>query len=90
MERLEDRVALVTGGASGIGKATARRIASEGAAVAISDIQTEAGEALAEELRAAGHRAIFIQHDVTSESGWADAIERVTAEFGGLHVLGIH
>ncbi len=66
MDRLDGRVAMVTGAASGIGKAVAKRLADEGAAVVVTDIQAEAGEATVAELKAQGARAIFIRHDVTS------------------------
>ncbi len=62
MNRFEDRVAVITGGASGIGAATARRLAAEGAAVVIADVNAEAGEALATELG-----GLFVQVDVTSQ-----------------------
>ncbi|MFZ0161189.1 MAG: 3-oxoacyl-ACP reductase [Kineosporiaceae bacterium] len=61
MNRFEDRVAVITGGGSGIGAATARRLASEGATVVIADVNAETGEALAEELG-----GLFVQVDVTS------------------------
>ena len=87
MNRLEGRVALVTGAASGIGKATAQRLAEEGAAVLITDIQVEAGEATVQEFVAAGHRAAFFHHDVASEADWEAATAKAVEEFGGLDIL---
>jgi len=87
MKRLEGRVALVTGAASGIGRATADRLASEGAIVVVSDLQDEAGEQAAAELRGAGGEALFVHLDVTDENGWAGAVERVLAERGSLGIL---
>lgn len=87
MHRLTDRVALITGAASGIGKATALRLASEGAKVAVSDIQVEAGEAVAASIVADGGSAVFIPLDVTDEAAWTAAIDRVVHEFGRLDIL---
>lgn len=85
--RLDGRVALVTGAASGIGKATAIRLAEEGAAVVVTDIQDEAGQGVAKEIATAGGRAVFVHHDVTSEQEWQSALDRARDDFGGLDVL---
>jgi NAD(P)-dependent dehydrogenase (short-subunit alcohol dehydrogenase family) len=87
MNRLEGRVALITGAASGIGKTTARRLADEGAAVLVTDVQVEAGEATVKELVDSGVKAAFFRHDVTSEEDWDAAVAKAVEEFGGLDIL---
>ncbi|MDI6908214.1 glucose 1-dehydrogenase [Nocardioides sp.] len=87
MRRLEGRVAIVTGAASGIGKETAKRLAEEGAAVLITDIQVEAGEATVKEIEEAGGRAAFIRHDVTSEADWEAAMAKASEDLGGVDIL---
>ena len=74
MDRLAGRVALVTGSASGIVAATARRFASEGAAVLVTDIQDQDGAQIAGEINANGGRAVYVHLDVTSEAEWEAAV----------------
>ena len=87
MNRLEGRVALVTGAASGIGKATAQRLIEEGAAVLVTDIQVDMGEAAVGELNEAGGRVAFYKHDVTSEGDWEAACAKAVEAFGALDIL---
>ena len=87
MRRLEGRVALVTGGASGIGKATVYRLAEEGAKVLVTDIKDEAGEEVALHLKELGYEAMYLHHDVTSPTDWEDAVETAMTEYGGLDIL---
>lgn len=83
---LAGRVALVTGAASGIGAATARAFCNAGAAVVLADVLTDAGEALATELRDAGGKAVFVRCDMQDERAIAAAVARATESFGGLHM----
>lgn len=87
MKRLEGRVALITGGASGIGKATAFRFIEEGAQVVISDIQDSLGENVAKDLQAKGGEAIYLHHDVASEDSWKEVISKIEAKYGRLDIL---
>jgi 3(or 17)beta-hydroxysteroid dehydrogenase len=87
MDRVKDKVAIVTGSASGIGKATAKLLAKEGAKVVISDINDIAGRKVAKEIIQEGGEALFIKHDVTKESDWAGIIEKTTKKYGKLDIL---
>lgn len=84
MDRLGGKVALVTGAASGIGRACAERFASEGAAVVVTDLDAEGAAAVA---RSIGGRATSLRLDVTSEAEWRAALAAVEAAHGRLHVL---
>ena len=86
MARLTERVAIVTGGAAGIGEATCRRFAEEGAAVVIADVNLR-GEQLAHEIRAAGGRALFVRTDVSVENDARELARAATREFGRVHIL---
>jgi 3alpha(or 20beta)-hydroxysteroid dehydrogenase len=83
--RLDGKVALITGGARGMGKSHARHFVTEGARVIISDVLDDKGKELAAELGDDSCR--FIHHDVTSEADWAAAVAAVTQTFGTLNVL---
>jgi 3(or 17)beta-hydroxysteroid dehydrogenase len=82
VKRLEGKVALVTGGASGLGRAIAQRLASEGATVVISDIQSALGDATANE---AGLH--FMQQDVSDEAQWKKIVASIEHQFGRLNIL---
>lgn len=87
MERLKGKVAIVTGGAVGIGAATVTRMAEEGAAVAILDRQDKEGEALARQLKDDGLNAGYWHCDVTSEQEVKQVFDKVAETFGSLTVL---
>lgn len=83
-DRVRNKVALVTGGASGVGRATVRMLAAEGAKVVITDIDQVAGEALAREL---GGEACFMHHDAASEADWDRVMASVIERHGRLDIL---
>lgn len=83
--RLDGRVALVTGAASGIGRATSKRLATEGASVLVTDIAD--GEAVVREITDAGGTASYLRQDVTSEADWETAVREAQTRFGGLGIL---
>ncbi|MCX5230139.1 SDR family NAD(P)-dependent oxidoreductase [Streptomyces sp. NBC_00233] len=87
MNRFSGRTAVVTGAASGIGAASAARLAAEGAAVLVSDIADEAGESVAAAIRADGGRAAYVRCDVSSEDDWTALRTEAHARFGPVGIL---
>lgn len=90
MDRLKGKTAIISGGATGMGAASARLFAAEGAAVGVIDRNVEAGEALIAELTAAGHRAVFAKADVSSKAEVEAAVAAVNAALGPVNVLFNH
>jgi 3alpha(or 20beta)-hydroxysteroid dehydrogenase len=87
MPRLTNKVALITGAAGGQGTAEAELFVREGAAVALTDIDAAAGEALAKRLTQSGGKALFRVQDVASEESWQETVAAALSAFGGLHIL---
>jgi NAD(P)-dependent dehydrogenase (short-subunit alcohol dehydrogenase family) len=86
MGQIEGKIAIVTGGASGIGAACAETLARAGAQVVVSDIDDAGGAALVDRIKRGGGKAIYRFHDVTSEAGWPALIAAAQA-WGGLHIM---
>jgi NAD(P)-dependent dehydrogenase (short-subunit alcohol dehydrogenase family) len=86
-QEIEGKVALVTGGGSGIGAAACRAFAAAGTSVAVVDLRYGAAEAVASEIQDAGGPAIAIEADVVDEAAIAAAVQETAARFGGLHVV---
>ncbi|HET8840289.1 MAG TPA: 3-hydroxyacyl-CoA dehydrogenase [Ktedonobacteraceae bacterium] len=84
---LQDKGVLVTGGASGLGAACVRLLSEQGAKVAIADLNTEAGETLATQLRGNGSHVSFVQTDVASEASMQAAVQAAVQHAGYLHIL---
>ncbi len=87
MGRVQDKVIIVTGASGGIGSATARLLAQEGAKVVLTDIADENGEKVAAEINESGGTAIYCHQDVTLEADWDALTDKVISEFGQLNVL---
>ena len=85
--RLKDKVAIVTGAASGFGEGIAKRFAQEGAKVIVADINSQGGERVAGEIATAGGRALFVRADVTRGGDWAGMIGATESAFGGLDIV---
>lgn len=84
MQRLKGKVALVTGGASGIGAGIVKRFIAEGAKVLVTDVNEDLGKS---SVQAYGDSAQFLRQDVSSRDDWAKAMHAVEAQFGGLDIL---
>lgn len=84
MQRVEGKVCIITGAASGIGREDALLLAREGAKVVLSDLNEEAGRQVAAEI---GANALFIRHDIASESDWQNVVKTTVEHFGRLDVL---
>jgi 3-oxoacyl-[acyl-carrier protein] reductase len=87
MAGVQDRVALVTGAAQGIGAEVARRLASGGASVGVLDLSVDAAQQVVDEITAAGGRAVALGADVSKREQVQAAVDRLVGEFGGLHIL---
>lgn len=87
MGQVEGKIAIVTGGASGIGAASAETLAREGAKVVVTDIDETGGHAVVNRIAQAGGEAVFLHHDVTEEARWQAVIAETETRFGRLDVL---
>jgi NAD(P)-dependent dehydrogenase (short-subunit alcohol dehydrogenase family) len=87
MGQVEGKIALVTGGASGIGAACVETLAREGARVVISDIDDLRGAALAAQIIASGQDAIYLSHDVTDEGRWQEVVGEIERRYGRLDIM---
>ena len=87
MGRMDGKVALISGGARGMGASEARMFAAEGASVVIGDILDEEGEATAADVRSEGGQCLYRRLDVTSEADWNDVVELAVNQYGKLNVL---
>ena len=85
--RLENKVALITGAYGGMGRASARLFAKEGASVVLAGRNEERGHALEKEINDAGGKALFVRLDVINQEQWEDAVEKTKEKFGALHIL---
>ena len=87
MDRVRDKVAIITGGALGLGAASARMLAREGATVVLTDLKDSEGQAVARDVNAEGGKALYLHHDVAREEDWESVIAHTVKEFGRLDVL---
>jgi NAD(P)-dependent dehydrogenase (short-subunit alcohol dehydrogenase family) len=87
MGRVQGKVALITGGASGIGRGCALLLGKEGATVIVTDIQDDAGKDTVAAIKRGGSDAIYLRHDVTNEDAWTKVMGEIKSRFGRLDVL---
>ena len=87
MGRVQDKVAIVTGGASGLGEAMAKMLAREGAKVVVTDVNDNEGRQVADTITNVGGEAMYCHHDASSEDAWTDAIAATLHQFGRVDVV---
>ena len=87
MKRVKNKVAIVTGGASGLGKSSALLLAREGAKIVVTDIDEEGGKQVVQQIKKDGGEATFIKQDVAKEDEWKNVIETTLETYGKLHIL---
>lgn len=87
MKRLENKVAIITGAASGMGAAEAKLFAAEGAKVFITDVQEEKLQQVAEEIKAEGGTVAFAIHNAASENDWEEVVLKILNQFGRIDIL---
>jgi NAD(P)-dependent dehydrogenase (short-subunit alcohol dehydrogenase family) len=87
MGQVQDKVAIVTGGASGIGAACVATLAREGAKVMVTDLDDAGGQALVKRIAGAGSEVVFVHQDVSLEESWPGVIETAERRFGRLDVM---
>lgn len=87
MYEMHNKIAFITGGGSGIGEATAKTLAKNGATVVVADINDENAKKVVDEIEADGGKAKAIHLNVVDEQGWIEAMNEVEQLFGGLHIL---
>ncbi len=85
--RVQGKIALITGGASGIGRGCALMLAKEGAVIVVTDLQDDAGKDCVAKIKQAGGDAVYLHHDVTNEGDWESVIAETKKRFGRLDVL---
>src|SRR4029079_2766206 len=87
MGQVDGKVALVTGGASGIGAACAKTLAREGAKVVVTDIDDRGGAEVVKAIADAGGEAVYLRQDVTDEQRWIEIVAEIEKRFGKLNVM---
>ncbi len=87
MDRVKNKVALITGGSLGLGACAAELLAREGAKIVVTDVRDKEGEEIAARINAAGGQARFLHHDVADEAAWIEAVGTAVSIFGRLDIL---
>lgn len=87
MNRLQNKIALVTGGALGLGRAQALLMASEGAKIVVTDVKEADGRDVIEEIKAGNGKAIFLKHDVSDEKNWETVMGQAVEKYGKIDII---